>query len=50
MSESYGLAGRIEQLYVDDIQFDEQGNTIYDEFEQKERNSEHWQDNEKNTA
>ena len=43
----YELKKRIEQLHVDDIQHDEQGNIIYDELEQKERGSERWQDLEK---
>ncbi|MBW5290460.1 MAG: hypothetical protein Rsou_0567 [Candidatus Ruthia sp. Asou_11_S2] len=40
----------IEQLHVDAIQHDKQGNIIYDEFEQKQRGSEHWKGLEKNTA
>jgi len=47
MSQSYEFNKRMEQLHVDDIQFDKQGNTIYDELEQKERSSDHWQDLEK---
>lgn len=47
MSQSYEFTKRMEQLQVDAIQFDEQGNIIYDELEQKERGSERWQDLEK---
>jgi hypothetical protein len=45
MSESYGgLRERIEQMYVDDIQHDEQGNIIYDELEQRERGGKYWKE------
>ena len=47
MSQSYEFAKRMEQLHVDDIPHDEQGNIIYHELEQKERKSERWQDLEK---
>jgi hypothetical protein len=47
MSQSYEFAKRMEQLHVDDIPHNEQGNIIYDELEQRERNSERWQDLEK---
>ncbi len=50
MSQSYEVntfRQGIEQLHVDDIQHDKQGNIIYNQFEQKERNHEHWQDLEK---
>jgi hypothetical protein len=47
MGKSYEFNKRMEELHVDDIQFDEQGNIIFDEFEQKERSSERWQDLEK---
>jgi hypothetical protein len=43
----YELQKRMEALHVDDIQHNEQGNIIYDELEQKQRNSEHWQGLEK---
>lgn len=47
MGNSNEFTKRMEELYVDDIQFDEQGNIIYDELEQRERNSERWQGIEK---
>ena len=47
MSQSYEFNKRVDQLHVDYIQHDEQGNIIYEEFEKRERNSEHWQDLEK---
>ncbi len=47
MGQSYEFKKRMEQLHVDDIQFDEQGNIIYDELEQEQRSSERWQDLEK---
>lgn len=38
----YELAKRAERMHVDDIEHDKQGNIIFDEFEQKERDSERW--------
>lgn len=47
MSGYYEIKKKMEQLYVDDIQFDKQGNIIFDESEQKQRDSKDWQDLEK---
>lgn len=47
MSKSYEFYKRMEELHVDDIQFDEQGNIIFNELEQKQRDSKDWQDLEK---
>ena len=47
MSQSYEFKEKGAAEHVDDIQFDKQGNIIYNEFEQKQRNSERWQDLEK---
>ena len=50
MSQSYEVntfKQGIEQLHVDAIQHDKQGNIIYNEFEQKERNHEYHKDLEK---
>jgi hypothetical protein len=47
MNQSYEFQKRMEALHVDDIQHDKQGNIIYDELEQEQRNSEHWKDLEK---
>jgi hypothetical protein len=47
MSGYYEINKKMEQLYINDIQFDEQGNIIFNELEQKQRDSKDWQDLEK---
>jgi hypothetical protein len=47
MSGFYEIKKKMEQLYVDDIQHNEQGNIIFDVQEQKQRSSERWQGLEK---